>query len=369
MTVSAERKKVLAGDEHLLETVPDVPMWSENYAFVATDPGQGITVVLSLGRWHDNPQMMRGMSVIALPDDRAIFARNFGFSPDGKTPCSGDLRIDVVEPGRVVEYVFDGPMCMQAQSAVAAHGLQPGPLRRGQLVLRFESDFPVWDLHGEVSEDVPLEDRDVMFPAGHMEQQGRVSGHLAFADEEYRLNDVAATRDHSRGVRDFTRYQGHLWTQAQFPSGRQFNMFLGVAPRGSDVALTKACIFHEGRLYDAEAETDGVLSGGDDIWRPFSLTLQNDFLGEMKLQVRRLWHNFQFGFTVPADLFWGTQPYGRDADQFWAVEQSVEWECDGETGFGHLERGSRDHVVDEKWLAMSAPDLIAESNPASARRS
>jgi hypothetical protein len=324
-------------------------------AIMFGDPATGISSNIYIGRWWGEPTMLRQMLVFCLPDGRALFAKNYGRSPEGQLPSAAGLVMRPLEDGRI-HCTFDGPMDLRRQSDYATHGLTSGPTVRVTIEMHFHSDFPIWDLHAtDTDHDVK---KNLMFPSGHMEQLGFVSGTLRFADEEYRIDKAPTVRDHSRGVRDWRTHQSHVWFNGQFPSGWGFCAFRAAIVGQEGHAMNSAALFRDGKVYPATIETDGLIVPGMDVRQPFTITLIPDGLDPIRIDVTGMFNHYVLGMHDPADLNWGVPSDPDDPATTWSNEQSAQLRCGDEIGYGHVERCNREVKLDDRWRAMFADDRL-----------
>ena len=261
------------------------------------------------------------------------------------------LTMEPIGPCKI-RYTYDGPMELRKQSKVAQDGVGTGPSVRVEMDFTFSSKLPIWDMHAN---DTHGDEGDLMFPGGHMEQLGGVSGTVKFNGETITIKDSPTIRDHSRGVRDFIRHHFHLWINCQFPSGWGFCGFRANVRGQSEPAMNTAALMKDGKVIPAMLETNGQTVPGSDIWQPFEVTLKPEGMKPIHIKVVRLWQCYHIGMYDPADVYWGAPACADDPKATWSMEQAMEVRVDGETGFGHLERCNRDIVVDDHWRSMCVP--------------
>lgn len=350
---NSKYSNTLGDDDYLVSEVPNVPLWNETMVCTTDDPVTGISSSFYLGRWWGKPDTLRQMVTFLLPGDRALFARNFAPCPDSGPPSVAGLTIAPLGDGRI-RCTFDGPMELRSQSDVAKNGVGTGPTVRVQADCTFHPSLPIYDVHAG---DKHAEDDDIMFPGGHMEQLGLVSGWFTFNGETYELKNAPSIRDHSRGVRDFRRHHYHTWMNCQFPGGWGFCGYRGAVRGQEGPAMNSYAVFKDGKIYAATLETEGQIFPGTDIWAPFRAVLYPDGLDPIQLEIAKIWHCYQIGMYDPADVYWGV-PTRADEKAAFSLEQAMEVRANGETGFGHLERCNRDIVIDDHWRRMCTPDRM-----------
>lgn len=344
-------RNIIADDNSLVPVVPDVPLWNETMICTSDDPVTGISSSFYIGRWWGKPTTLRQMVTFLLPGDRGLFARNYGPCPKDGPPSVAGLTMEPIGPCKI-RYTYDGPMELRKQSKVAQDGVGTGPSVRVEMDFTFSSKLPIWDMHAN---DTHGDEGDLMFPGGHMEQLGGVSGTVKFNGETITIKDSPTIRDHSRGVRDFIRHHFHLWINCQFPSGWGFCGFRANVRGQSEPAMNTAALMKDGKVIPAMLETNGQTVPGSDIWQPFEVTLKPEGMKPIHIKVVRLWQCYHIGMYDPADVYWGAPACADDPKATWSMEQAMEVRVDGETGFGHLERCNRDIVVDDHWRSMCVP--------------
>ena len=348
--------KSIVNEEFPVESIPERPLWGENYVLTYYDRGADIGSLLSMGRWVLQPRIWRNMSYISLPNDRVLVSRNYGHSTDPRIADSGVFRLEVLEPGHRLRYVFDGPVEERTQTDLNTSGYRIGRNLPLSFELVFESDQPIWDMHAAGLHD-ETENADANFnsPEGHIEQHGRITGTIDYGDgESFRLRDVPATRDHSRGIRNFTRYKGHIWSNGIFPSGRGFHIFTLKTHGFDGVATGRAAAVVDGKLYDIELapDTGGWLDAPGQLFAPFTMKFRSKTLGNFEVDAIELRSSVPLALTMPADHYWSVPADSRTKNMTWVNEQKIIWRWDGEEGCGHIERGnSRFSSTDAAWLA------------------
>jgi hypothetical protein len=348
--------KSLVHDEFPLIPIPDQKYWGENYVVAFYDPDTGIGGMLSMGRWVIRNRLWRNMSYIALPNDRVLVSRNMGPGTDPKVPDSGVFRLEIPEPGRKLRYVFDGPMEERTMTDLNTVGLQVGATGLVQFDFEFVSDAPIWDMHaghGD-AEKARSAEADFNSPDGHIEQNGRLRGTLTCGDGEIYSINAVATRDHSRGVRNMTRYKSHIWANGVFPSGRSFNIFSMKTQGFEGIAAGRSAAVVDGKLHEIKlaADSQGWLNQPDQLFAPVTLSYESDTLGRLEISATKLINSVPLMLLFPADHYWSVPAQARAKNLTWVNEQKVVWRWDGEEGWGHMERGNaRFAATDPDWLS------------------
>jgi len=352
----AKYSNIIGDDDYLVSEVPDVPLWNETLAVMFADPKTSVSALFYLGRWWGKPTTLRQMLAFLLPGDRALYIKNYGPPQQGKVPSAAGLTMEPLGDGRI-HLTFDGPMELRKQSDVARYGMGTGPTVRAEVDMIFSSTMPIWDLHAT---DPHEEEKDLMFPGGHMEQLGKVTGTLKFDGEVVQIDQAPTVRDHSRGVRNWSTHHSHVWINGQFPSGWGFCCFRGSIVGQPGYAMNSAALFKDGKIIGATVETEGLTHPGSDIWKPFDLILKPEGQSSIKIHVANMWNCYQLGMYEPADIYFGIPTSSADSDiATWSLEQSGEFHCDGEIGFGWVERSNRDIGVDDHWRSMCTAEKIS----------
>lgn len=348
--------KSLIHDEFPIPSPPTDPLWSENYVLTFYDPDTGVGGMLSMGRWVMNNRLWRNMTFITLPNDRVLVSRNMGSGPDPMIPDSGVFRLEVTEPNHALRYAFDGPMEERTMTDLNTVGWQVGANGPVRFELEFRSDLPMWDMHAGLAHGDRTENAAANYnsPDGHVEQNGRVTGTITCGDGETYLINAWATRDHSRGVRNFTRYKSHIWANGMFPSGRSFNIFSLKAHGFEGVAAGRSAAIVDGVMHEIRLRPDsqGWLDRPEQLFQPTSLSFDSDTLGPIEIACERLLTSVPLMLLFPADHYWSVPSQARAKNLTWVNEQKAEWRWDGEEGWGHYERGnSRFSATDRAWRA------------------
>jgi hypothetical protein len=349
---------IIADDDQLTASIPDVPLWNETVMCMFEDTKTGISSLFYLGRWWGHPTTLRAMVCFMLPNDRAVFVRNYGPARDGLLPSAAGLTMTPNGDG-TIHYTYKGPADIRKQSDVAKNGMGTGPSLLMEADFTFTPAFGMWDLHAMESHDHAAEEKaDLMFPGGHMEQLGSMTGTVKIGDEVFRVENAYANRDHSRGVRDFIKHHSHIWIYGRFPSGWGFCSFRASTVGVPGYSMNTAVVFKDGKLFPGTIETEALHVPGSDIWKPFTFTLKANGLDPIQVNGSRLWNFYQLGMYHPSDLYWGVPTGKPNPAAYWSMEQSVDIVSSGEVGTGHIERCNRDVVVDDAWRSMCTPEKI-----------
>ena len=115
------------------QSYPDnIPLWTENYCFVAYDPISQVGLWTHLGRAPFDSTLWRELSIVYLPSGERLVNKGYGRSetprgPGGATmtfECVDPFRQWRIEPRRWLHPYDGGP-------AISRHGWRPAPRTRG----------------------------------------------------------------------------------------------------------------------------------------------------------------------------------------------------------------------------------------------
>ncbi|OCC23722.1 hypothetical protein MB02_11235 [Croceicoccus estronivorus] len=315
-------------DDYPLASFPAVPMWSENYAFMISDPASGVALASQLGRWPLEPTVWREFFMLALPGDRIIYHKAFGRSDDDRRMRASLFEIAVIEEGQRYRLAFDGPASLDSRADLLARGATARPLWPLRIELLFDGVAPPWDMSGQAGAAEDL--------AGklHVEQVGSVSGTIAYRNETYAINAAFGQRDHSRGIRVITQLHRHCWAQGWFPDrDLTFNVY-SMAVHGGAEPMAKASLTHGAKRYPARVESIDFMDRPGDHARPYAITLESE-LGAMTFEIVRFVASMPAAFCSPYDKSPGVMPGFHAAS---SNEEAVIWRLDGAEGPGWSER-------------------------------
>jgi hypothetical protein len=162
----------------------------------------------------------------------------------------------------------------------------------------------------------------------HYEQLVSVRGTVTIGKDKIPF-DGQGLRDHTSGARDFTVFSSHIWSWANFPSGRGF-ILLHLVVDGN--YLTRAVVQEDGALTAVDLHNSPVLTERSQHADPYVLEL-----GDHRISAEIL-HPFPNGFDGPNDICIGYDPAVTATANF---ESLSRFEWDGEIGYGHTERSIR----------------------------
>ena len=305
---------------------PEIPLWSENYAFVSYDGAAGVGVFTHIGRVAHNPGLWRGTTVLLLPGDGLLISKTVGLPSDPRVPSSGALAITCEEPFARWRLTHDG-RGLQADRSNAAQALVGGTESAAMSYdLSFEQMSPVWDLTDWM--------RQQEWGHAHIEQAGRVHGTVRAGEHTYAF-DGTGFRDHTLGPRNFANLNRTCWAHAEFPSGRVF-CALRIWSPDDQVVLNQGFVYDgTGDLEILQPEAMPTITSPTGDPQGFSIGFESHAAtihGEVL-------HSLPFMLDEPNDLLLGTDPTRASTKVI--VEAPCRYTWDGEVGFGWLERSRR----------------------------
>ena len=180
-------------DEYPLATLPDTPLWCENYAFSCFDVQRDIAMIALLGRWPALTEIWRELLLISLGDERVICVRQHGRAATARVAAGALFRVEVLRPGQALRLSYDGPASAHHRDELLSLGLQNRPLQRLRLQVDFEARAPVWNMSGHAARG------EAIAGALHLEQVGSGTGFIEFDGERHVIEQAFMNRDHSRG--------------------------------------------------------------------------------------------------------------------------------------------------------------------------
>lgn len=196
---------------------PAIPLWAENYIYEITCAAAGVSMFLHLGRMSFDTRLWRDTVVIDTGADEVYVYRGFGRNAGDEGPGGSQLRFVMQEPFRRWSLHFEGAALCAARSDLSPNGvgaLRDGPIVPLSLWLTAEADGPVWDL----GQSITAHD----WGKAHYQQSMRITaGELRIGGEVKTLSGLA-TRDHTRGPRDFSSLGSYAWIHGGIPGGRRF---------------------------------------------------------------------------------------------------------------------------------------------------
>ncbi|MFA5630138.1 MAG: hypothetical protein WC997_01395 [Porticoccaceae bacterium] len=315
-------------DETLLDPLPNIPHMSENFCFTGHDPERRLGYYVHIGRWIKDPEILRELLILWLPDGSILWAQSFGRGDCTRGPSVACQRLVCEEPGKRVRILYNGPMQHIPLTEVARPNPEPTELDKVEVDLLFEGSSAMW-YYPQVE--------DAMWSKWHTEQWGRVKGSITHVDRNYDFSGVGY-RDHSRGPRYLPDYRGHSWIQGQFPEGDSFAIYkLWQMENGEErETLSAAKIHKDGKLIPARVIQAPRLTESLDVMGEFELVIESE-LGRMSMIAQPRGLAF-FSFGDLMSHFLPSIPTGDTKFHFTNAEQPSIFTSGGRTAVGHVER-------------------------------
>ncbi|WP_156495495.1 hypothetical protein [Croceicoccus estronivorus] len=320
-------------EDNPLAEIPDISLWSENYAYMITDSKQGFACFLLMGRWIPDPTVWREFLMLQLPDGRMLHHKSWGRATAINTVSASLATIEIFpEPNRF-RITFDGPIAQTSPERLRERGTGNQSLDRLQLDLQIGSDAPVWDMSGHASSAEHIAGKM------HVEQVGAASGTVTFGKDRWEVRDAFMQRDHSRGARDVSGFYRHCWAQGRFRErDLTFNLYSMFVFGHEGEPMMNASVSQGGKRFVATIRDLAYMEARNDVKKPYSVTLASE-LGEMTFRVIDFVASFPTSFISPWDICAGTFP---DEHHVTGLEEAVVWEWDGLRGDGWSERSFND---------------------------
>lgn len=319
-----------AADELPVEKVPDVPFWSENYAFYGYDLDSRTGFIAYAGRWVKNPALWREQLYIYLPDGSMLCHRAIGPAGGRPGPSGGAMDFCWNEAGGNWRIAFNGAMRHDTLQQLLRDPLPEGRPHPVNFQVSVDGDRPVYMM--------PSAADNTSYGKYHYEQMCSCSGAFSFGGEEYRFNGVGY-RDHSRGPRQLGAFDGHVWLQLFFPVGPNFSAYHMWAMEGgrSTQILDKAISISRQGFAPASLVNALRLESIAGIHDPVEVRVEMN--GETRTLRGKPLATFVNSFTTDVDFYFGYVPSLAD---FAGVEQPVLFD-DGEDVkiLGYLQRSFR----------------------------
>jgi hypothetical protein len=317
-------------DEYPIKSIPDTPMWSENFAAMFTDTGSEIAVMYSTGRWHGDPTLWREFVMVSFADGRFLFHRGYGRNGDERGPGGSLAKYDILEPGRSVKLHFDGPMSETNSEHLLCNSPQnEPPAKRCIMDLQFDSMLPVWNMKGDSAE------ASTMAGGIHIDHIGTSSGRICYDGQEYEFRKGYSVRDHSRGVRDMSHFGGHCWINGSFDDGRSFCVYAMRAQGMNALGMSNACVIENGELFPATLKHCDLITKVGQSGAGHSVVLDYQG-GQMEINITAVTNKFPYSMLVPFDTALGVVDHRPAA---YLIDEFVRMECNGISGVGWSERG------------------------------
>jgi hypothetical protein len=297
------------------------PDWTENYCFVCYDPATEIGLWTHLGRAPFDRTLWRELTMIYLPSGERLVEKSYGRTETDRGPGAACLSFQCEEPWQRWRMTRDGNVRRTTAAALDGAMVGDGAQERAAFELTVVPRSPAWDW-GEV-EDAHG------WGKLHYEQLCTVTGMFVLGGEEI-VFDGAGLRDDTRGPRDFTVFESHIWAWANFPSGRGF-ILLQLIIGGE--TLDRVVVIEDGNLRPERLRNRPVLADRSHGDEPYVLDLGQDQI------TAELLHPLPNGFAGANDICIGYDPAVVEAANF---ETFTRFEWDGEIGYGLTQRAVKE---------------------------
>lgn len=316
-------------DEYPIAQIPAIPQWSENYAVMFGDPVSRTSIYYSIGRNLADRSIWRELIGIVLPDQRILFAKNYGRGATSTGPGGGLTKLDVIEAERCLRLTFSGPVTASTHAELVGRGYREGPKGFCNIDVKFDAVKPVWNMKGDSRE------AGTIAGSMHIEQIGAANGTIEIDGCTFPLTNGYSVRDHSRGIRDVSQYRMHCWINGCFPDGRAF-AFYAMQLQGSETfGMSNAAVFDGDKRYPATLVRTDIDVDLEDASKRHTVVLDSP-LGAMEIRVSEILTSFPNSMVCPYDMCPGRLDHVVSA---FMLDQLVTFECNGQKGIGWTERG------------------------------
>lgn len=316
-------------DEFPAMDVPDIPLWSENYAFTCNDTRNGIGLIANLGRTCAYPDIWREAITIALPGERIICIKNYGRNGTSEIASASMFQVEVVTPGKEVRIRYDGPAVEQSRNDLLRHGFVQNKIKSCKLDLMFSGIAPVWNISGDTGHSTHIAGKM------HIEQIGRGDGFINIDGEHFVVEGAFTNRDHSRGVRNLSAFKSSCWAQGYFAKENIAFSVYAIEMYGMDgLAMSNACISRGEERFSASLVDVDMIKGFADGNQSFRIRLSTE-LGDMEISNKTTITSSPLSVVSPWDMFHGILPGVPSGLIF---EESVLWQWGENEGSGWSER-------------------------------
>jgi hypothetical protein len=312
-------------DELPVKKLPDVVDWSENYAFIGYDFNRHIGFCAYIGRWVKNPSVWREQLYLYLPDGSILSHTGMGKSATDGVITAGCLALQCLEAGGTWQIDFDGPMRRDTLDQLCTEPVNQRSPINVQFNVTIDHRCPVWMF--------PRADNST-FGKFHYEQMGVSRGTLAFAGTTLSF-EAPTYRDHTRGPRNLSHYNGHIWLQLHFPNGPSFSTYhMWHDNNGKpEQILDLGTSVRPGELLEAKLLNSPRLSSPKHLGE--SITVQIEMEGRLRELTGRPLSTLAYSFSRDVEFFYGLVPSVAD---FYSIEQPLLFETAEGPVPGYIQR-------------------------------
>jgi hypothetical protein len=330
-----------------LPSRPDVPLWVENFWWLAFDEQRAMGVMVHLASLPHDFSLLRQTVLVFMPDGRVLADLSVGGGRSHNRVAGATVSAECLVPFRAWRIALGG----MAQ-ATTIDELWRGPLAQGRrLPVRFDltatSLSPAWNAGGGHGHTAMTEQG---WASHHYQQTVAVRGSVEIDGQAYQL-DCRGVRDHSRGARDMASWGGHCLLTAPFPKGDAFGIMAVLGADGRP-AMNAAYAVIDGCVQRGTVrELPPPLSG--DVLETEDFTIEIELAtGVQRVSVRTAPQGLQrsiLTMLAPNDLVVGLYRDDPHAIALSWVPARYTW--NGKTGYGPVERSA---LADTLTTARSA---------------
>jgi hypothetical protein len=302
-------------------SLPDLPLWSENFFFGSWDADAGLGVWTHLGRMPHDPTLWREIVFLFLPDGSILIGKQYGRAEGPRGPGASSLSFSCIEPWNEWRVQFDGCLVRTTFNRLDRAFLSEGEFIPAVVDLEWHPISPVWD----ISRDMERQSWGDI----HHEQLGGLSGTVSYEGHEVAFSGVGL-RDHTRGPRSWRPFVRHCWLHGVFGNDSGFmvaNMEL------DDHHLQRAAVFENGRIVEVDLPRAPQLT----TRRDGSSAYQLAFTGYQPIEAEIL-HNNVLAMATDNDILLG---FDGDVVSHSAFEGFTRFTWGDKVGYGLTERSLR----------------------------
>lgn len=315
-------------DEYPMQDYPSEKWWSENFFVGLGCQASGFCLFYSVGRWHSDPTLWRENIIATFPGQVVGFHRNYGRSPDPQAVSGGLSHYKVLEPGQSAELCFKGPMVRSSIKELVADGPQISASELCTVDTRLTAAAPLWNMRGDSLQ------AQTMAGSIHIDQVCSFEGTVRYSEFSFDITDGYAIRDHSRGIRDVSRYAGHNWLNGIFPSGRAFYVYMMKAEDGS-MGMSNAAVCQGDEIYPAKVLHTEFIADENGWAMGHRLVLSSE-IGNMTVDFDPAYATVPTAMVHPYDTCAG-RAKTMDISMMFDEATTIRW--NGEIGRAWTERG------------------------------
>ena len=257
-------------DEYMHELGPE-PNFNESMYFNVYDPSCRVGGWLRIGNRANEGQAEMTVCLY-LPDGRVAFMFQRPKITDNRSFDAGGLRIDVVEPFKLLTLSYDGKICVLRDPLEMVEpklAFTENPRVACAVELRVAGLSPMFGGEPEEPHETPGEE----FAKGHYEQLLRATGTIVVGDERWSI-DGFGLRDHSWGPRLWQAPWYYRWLTGN--AGDDFGFMGSFVAKKDRVGSQGGFVWEGGELIVVdEVQVDTEWTGDLCYHRGVSLTLRS----------------------------------------------------------------------------------------------